>query len=297
MSHLSGLSHRALHCIAWSTSTMVRKSCLQRSTPWRNFCPSNWSYFSHSGRYVVERKASVDHAPIPPSRLAVGAQSVALPLMSEEELPIFGKATLHKFWQYLFTYYYNSYTYSHDTVSDLGDGFDHGNTAVWIMSNHQVWCSCAEAWEFGNFTWFTPGDVSYSPGVVLPTDNPGACCNFLVEPRCGDEPFGRSLWCPVDLSSCTSANGDPVTDHATVHKYMRTVPQDVAHGTAALLANNLTHWSFCTSSFSDFFVMDGKPTHFLIRLSRTHVHLLVCAWCRHHTFPQRTTPICRRATM
>ena len=183
--------------------------------------------------------------------------------MSEKELPIVGDRTLYKFWEYIFTSYYNSYIYSHDEVSDGKDDYDHGNTAVWIMSKQNFWCSCAEGWEFGNVTWFMPGDVS--------SDNPGSCCNFLRESRCGDEPFGHALWCPVDLTSCSSNDGELVMDHSKVQEFLQPLPHRPE--TAALLAKNLTHWSFCTSSFSDILTMDGKFKSFVPPPAWPHTHV------------------------
>lgn len=172
--------------------------------------------------------------------------------MSEKELPIVGDSvpTLYNFWEYLFTTQYNNYIYSHDEPSDRNDDYDHGNTAVWITSKKKFTCSCAEGWEFGNVTWFIEGPVTFPESL----ENPGSCCNFLVDPRCGNEPFGHALWCPVDLASCHSSKH--TTGDSEVQEFLEEIPDRPE--TAALLANNLTHWSFCTTSFSDFLTMDGK---------------------------------------
>ncbi len=175
--------------------------------------------------------------------------------MSQETLPIVGEETLYKFWSYLFTYYYNSYDYSHDD----GDGFSHGNSAVYVVSKGKATCDCAEGWEFGNHTWFTKGDVDTDP--TRSTYNPGACCNFLVDPGCGEEPFGQALWCPVNLTTCAFMNGEADPGHTKIQAYLHSLPDTPA--TSGLRANGLSSWSFCVSSFSDFLTMNGKPTTFL----------------------------------
>lgn len=196
-------------------------------------------------------------SPAPTRVLTIGClytQSVALPFLSEETLPIVGEETLHLFWRYLFTYKYNSYDYSNVDKT----GFDHGNTAVSIISKGKASCDCATGWEFGNLTWFTKGDVSISSPVAS-TDNPGACCNFFVEPTCGMAPFGRSLWCPVNLTTCTFTSGDvdPKNTAVLVQDFLFTLP-DTAE-TRPLISRGLSSWSFCVSSFSDFLTMEGKP--------------------------------------
>ena len=189
----------------------------------------------------------------------MGAQSVILPFISQETLPIVGDNTLYLIWSYLFTHYYNSYDYSHS-----GDDFDHGNSAVFVISKGKAMCNCAEGWEFGNSTWFTKGDVVTDP--MLSSYNPGACCNFLVDPRCGEEPFGFALWCPINLTTCTFRSGEPDPGHTKIQAYLHPVPE--APATSSLIANGLSSWSFCVSSFADFFSMDGKPRPFVNPSSR-----------------------------
>jgi hypothetical protein len=195
-------------------------------------------------------------------------QSVILPFLSQEHLPIIGDRTLHLLWSYLFTYKYNNYDYSHN--DDHAD-FDHGNTAVWIFSKNTLSCDCAEGWDFGNRTWFTPGAVSINDPLL--DDNPGACCNYLVDPDCGAAPFGQSLWCPVNLTSCKFKDGELDPDHSRAKKYLEPLqPEETDSGdwndpskqhrlhpsVEGLLASGFTSWSFCTSSFGDPLTMDEE---------------------------------------